>query len=71
MLQLIQPGQGTEDTRRIALFDEVTGSDEFIYLLADKRLLVTGNNSDGKQTLEVVHEALIREWTRVGFLQLE
>lgn len=65
MLQLIQPGQGTEDTRRIALFDEVTGSDEFIYLLADKRLLVTGNNSDGKQTLEVVHEALIREWGRL------
>ena len=41
-----------------------TGID-FINTLADKRLIVTGTNETGKQTLEVVHEALIREWKRL------
>ncbi len=99
MLQLVQPGQGTEDTRRIALVEEILplpnssesekfdteksplrigegrhGSipqeekirgEVFINTLADKRLIVTGINEAGKQTLEVVHEALIREWKRL------
>ncbi len=69
MLQLVQPGQGTEDTRRIALVEDVVrfGSahrTDFIQNLADKRLVVTGQNEEGKQTIEVVHEALIREWKR-------
>ncbi|MBP7283008.1 MAG: hypothetical protein KBA66_15600 [Leptospiraceae bacterium] len=105
MLQLVQPGQGTEDTRRIALVEEVVvdarfgsahradssvkgdGADStekalnekarsvsgaepsdvregrvFIHHLADLRLITTGTNEEGKQTIEVVHEALIREW---------
>lgn len=89
MLQLIQPGQGTEDTRRIALLEDVVStvssespnketekldsnikesrnSDlEFIYKIADKRLIVTGTNESGQQTIEVVHEALIREWGKL------
>lgn len=81
MLQLIQPGQGTEDTRRIAIVEDVAPLDSarganslaegrspsgvegnFIQHLADLRLITTGTNEEGKQTLEVVHEALIREW---------
>ncbi|MCB1177961.1 MAG: hypothetical protein KDK36_10315 [Leptospiraceae bacterium] len=78
MLQLVQPGQGTEDTRRIALVDDIARFDSahrpgslsevegkgigFIQKLANLRLITTGTNDDGKTTIEVVHEALIREW---------
>ncbi len=74
-LQLVNPGQGMEDTRRIALVDDILAinSDsndtdqmkDFIHFLADKRLIVTGTNEVEKQTLEIVHEALIREWARL------
>ncbi len=65
MLQLIQPGQGTEDTRRIALIEDVGSDRDFVYTLADKRLIVINTNEEGKQILEIVHEALIREWKRL------
>lgn len=65
-IQLVHPGKGTEDTRRIATRDEV-GEDNWDLVtrrngLADGRLVVTGRNEVGEETVEVIHEALIREW---------
>ena len=66
-LQLVRPGEGTEDTRRVATRGEV-GEECWELIrhtdgLADARLVVTGRNeATGEETVEVVHEALIREW---------
>lgn len=65
-VQLIRPGEGTEDTRRIATREEV-GEDNWnlvSYLAGyQARLVVTGRDKEtGLDTVEVVHEALIREW---------
>jgi len=66
LVQLIQPGRGTEDTRRVATGDELVGVDwDLIQYLADKRLIVTSRNEAGSETVEVVHEALIRSWDRL------
>ena len=63
-IQLISPGEGTEDTKRKATRGEV-GKDnwDLVEKLANQRLLVTGwNESNQQETVEIVHEALIREW---------
>jgi len=66
-VQLVQPGEGAEDTRRIATREDLAGSDwSLIQHLADKRLVVTSIDQEGDQTVEVVHEALIRSWGRLG-----
>lgn len=65
-VQLVQPGQGTEDTRRLGSkseFGEVRWS--LVQYLADKRLVVTDKDDAGRETVEIVHEALIREWGRL------
>ncbi|XQQ05672.1 MAG: ATP-binding protein [Leptolyngbya sp. IPPAS B-1204] len=66
-VQLVQLGEGTADTRRLVTRAEI--SDDCWQLitrkggLADCRLVVTGRNDQTKEeTVEVVHEALIREW---------
>jgi len=57
-LKLVNVGSGTEDTRRVANLNEFRKDDKAtIKALADKRLIVTTQTS-----VEVVHEALIREW---------
>ena len=65
-IQLVQPGEGTEDTRRLATRDEV-GEDnwDLVTLLANERLLVTNRNELVEDTVEVVHEVLIRNWGRL------
>ncbi|MDX2139536.1 MAG: SUMF1/EgtB/PvdO family nonheme iron enzyme [Chloroflexota bacterium] len=73
-LRLIEPGQTEQDTtRRRVTYDELTlpaaeqtrilhqTADAFV----DARLLV-GDQSGTARTLEVSHEALIREWGRLG-----
>jgi WD40 repeat protein len=65
-VQLVRPGEGTEDTRRLATRAEI-GEDNWnlVQELAGEsaRLVVTGRNeATGEETVEVVHEALIREW---------
>jgi WD40 repeat protein len=62
-VQLVQPGEGTEDTRRIATHEEL-GDESWMLIqhLADKRLVVTGRDAQGHETAEVVHEALIQRW---------
>jgi len=62
--QLVQPGEGTEDTRRVATRAEV-GQDgwQLVQHLANQRLVVTGRDElTGTETVEVVHEALIANW---------
>jgi WD40 repeat protein len=71
-IQLVQPGEGTEDTRRLATSEEVGGDNwDLVTHLADKRLVVTNRNeSTNEETVEVVHEALIRHWERLrGWMQ--
>jgi WD40 repeat protein len=64
-VQLVRPGEGTEDTRRLATPAEV-GNWELVTRLADARLVVTGRDEQTEEkTVEVVHEALIREWERL------
>ncbi|MGB7378282.1 MAG: pentapeptide repeat-containing protein, partial [Rivularia sp. (in: cyanobacteria)] len=63
-IQLISPGEGTEDTKRKATRREV-GEDnwDLVEFLANHRLVVTGwDESSQQETVEIVHEALIRHW---------
>ena len=63
-LQLVQPGQGTADTRRLATRSEIGQADwPLVIDLADARLVVTGRNTQGEETVEMIHEALIPEWS--------
>jgi len=71
LLRLIQPGEGSEDTRRRVEVDElVTSPSErddlaaVVALLATERLVTTdqGPAADGEPTVEITHEALIRGW---------
>ena len=67
--QLVTPGQGQEDTRRVAerrqLGDEVWS---LAQRLAGEgnRLVVTNAAAPSRETVEVVHEALIRHWPRLA-----
>ncbi|MEB3217390.1 MAG: hypothetical protein VKN72_14320, partial [Nostocales cyanobacterium 94392] len=62
-IQLVRPGEGTEDTRRLATKAELSqASWGLVNQLADARLVVTSRNADNQETVEVVHEALIRNW---------
>jgi WD40 repeat protein/class 3 adenylate cyclase len=65
-LRLTELGEGTQDTRRRATVSELIPStslggaaqvEEVLLKLADARLITTGEG-----TVEVAHEALIREW---------
>jgi WD40 repeat protein len=63
-IQLVRPGEGAADTRRMAMKTEL-GEESWSLVkdLADARLVVTSRNSaSGQETVEVVHEALIRNW---------
>ena len=63
-IQLVRPGEGTEDTKRLATRKEVGENNwDLVKSLADKRLVVTGWNEVNQiETVEIIHEALIREW---------
>ncbi|MBW4670291.1 MAG: CHAT domain-containing protein [Cyanomargarita calcarea GSE-NOS-MK-12-04C] len=63
-IQLVRPGEGTEDTRRVATRNEVREENwGLVKHLADERLVVTGWDEVNEiETVEIVHEALIREW---------
>src|SRR5262249_15241461 len=73
-LRLIEPGATEQDTtRRRAAFSELVLQDAAqtaIYqatadAFVDARLLIT-NKIGERTTIEVSHEALIREWARLG-----
>jgi energy-coupling factor transporter ATP-binding protein EcfA2 len=65
-IQLVHPGEGTEDTRRLATKAELgEASWGLVKQLADARLVVTSRNPEDQETVEVVHEALIRNWSEL------
>ncbi len=66
-VQLVSPGEGTEDTRRLATRSDVgEESWDLVARLATARLVVTGrDHTTGEETVEIVHEALIRNWGRL------
>ena len=73
-LRLIQPGEGTEDTKRRASFGELVQAgpdsesvESVISRLAGTRLITTEGEpkTTGEVSVEVAHEALIRGWGRL------
>ncbi|MDJ1168197.1 pentapeptide repeat-containing protein [Roseofilum sp. BLCC_M154] len=63
LIRLVNLGEGTGDTRRQVTQGELSACDwRFVTTLATERLVVTGENGKGEETVEVVHEALIRYW---------
>jgi tetratricopeptide (TPR) repeat protein len=72
-LRLTQPGEGTEDTKRRVSMRELqslsgnsTAMEVIIQKLTDRSLLTTeGNLSRRDASVEVAHEALIRNWPQL------
>jgi WD40 repeat protein len=66
-LQLVCPGEGTADTRRLATRTEIGESNwQFVKHLADTRLVVSHRvELNGEEAIEIAHEALIQEWQRL------
>ncbi|MGB3641960.1 MAG: hypothetical protein WBA39_30940, partial [Rivularia sp. (in: cyanobacteria)] len=64
-IQLVRLEEGTQATRRLATRSQVNNWD-LVTHLASARLLVTNrNDSTGEETVEIVHEALIKSWGRL------
>ncbi|WP_318699320.1 MULTISPECIES: WD40 repeat domain-containing protein [unclassified Roseofilum] len=62
-VQLVLPGEGAEDTRRVAVKEQLREQSwSLVKQLADARLVVTSRDGQERETVEVVHEALIRNW---------
>lgn len=65
-LTLVEPGFDVLDVRHLATRSEI--GDSFwpvAQRLADARLVVTNTDTEGHETVELAHEALIREWRRL------
>ncbi|MBW4600165.1 MAG: CHAT domain-containing protein [Calothrix sp. FI2-JRJ7] len=67
-IQLVQPGEGTEDTRKLATREDVLDENwDLVTYLASERLVVTNIiESTFEETVELVHEALIQHWGRLS-----
>jgi WD40 repeat protein len=68
-LQLIQFGEGREDTRRQQSVETLqVGSDPTIFastlehLVANRLLIVSGAETGGSRKVDIAHEALIKSW---------
>jgi WD40 repeat protein/energy-coupling factor transporter ATP-binding protein EcfA2 len=72
-LQLTQPGEGTEDTKRRVSFHELQPTPEAAELVeavaqklaSERARLVTIEGEQQGRYVEVAHEALIRDWSRL------
>ena len=68
-IQLVNPDEDNNHTRRRVYREQIGEANWDLVIrkggLADSRLVVTNRSSDERETLEVVHEALIRHWTKV------
>ena len=65
--QLVTPGERTDDTRRRVLVSELAGVPEMVLDVYDRARLLTFDRDPvtREPTIEVAHEALIREWPRL------
>lgn len=63
-MRLVSPGEGTEYTRQLATRAEVGEENwDLVTHLATKRLVVSNRNQTTEiETVEIVHEALIKAW---------
>ncbi|MDF5720148.1 MAG: CHAT domain-containing protein [Rhizonema sp. PD37] len=68
-MQLVRLGDGVEATRRLATRNEVKEENwDLVTHLASTRLVVTNlDESTSCETVEIVHEALIRSWGRLEY----
>ena len=65
-IQLVQPGEGTEDTKRVAKRADLDDQGwSLVQRLASARLVVTSHSDAQGETVELVHEALISGWKRL------
>ena len=68
-IQLVNLGEDNNNTRRLVNREQIGDANWDLVTrkggLADSRLVVTSRNNDDRETLEVVHEALIRHWARL------
>src|SRR5690606_5597766 len=65
-VQLVHPGVGTEDFRRLAMRSELADVDwRLVQKIADGRLVVTRSDASEREYVEIVHEALIGGWWRL------
>ena len=67
LIRMVRPGEGVEDTRQRAAMPAADPvAETTIRKLADARLVVTElDAASGRETVEVAHEALIRNWQRL------
>ena len=73
VLRLVQPGEGTEDTRRRAIKEELLAvggdreaAEKVLKKWTDARLLtVMHDRVRGQDMVDVAHESLIRKWERI------
>lgn len=73
-MQLVRLGEGGEATRRLATRSEVKEDNwDLVISLASSRLVVTNRNeSTHEETVEIVHEALIKNWGRLeSWMQID
>jgi uncharacterized protein YjbI with pentapeptide repeats len=62
-VDLVRLGNSTGDTRKVRLRSEIEDWN-LVKTLADKRLVITGyDEKRQKDTVEIIHESLIREWS--------
>ena len=65
-MQLVHLGE-SQASRCSATRDEVKAENwDLVTRLASSRLVVTNRSSTGEETVEIVHEALIRSWRRLA-----
>ena len=66
LMRLVRAGENTDDTRRLVYRSELDEADwQLAQQLIDARLIVSGRTPDGQETIEVVHEALIKKWQKL------
>src|SRR5262249_45025085 len=66
LLQMVQPGNGVADTRRIARRSEIGEEDwPLVLRLSNQRLVVINTTTDGQEIAEIAHEALIQNWCQL------
>lgn len=69
-IQLVSPSNSSVDTRRLANRIELGEENWDLVIrrngLADNRLVITNRNNFNQETVEVVHEALIKNWGKLS-----
>ena len=67
LLRLVHVQEDVEPSRRLGLRAEFSAAEwAVVQALTSARLLVTDRTPRGEESVELVHEALIRNWTRLG-----